>query len=344
MRKVYWLAALSVLAVCPSACRQDAERPSPRASFHHLHLNSTDPGAAIDFYARAFTTVTRTAWHGIDGLTTTSRLSTRPGNIRVLFDKADQVAMPGRQSQSAVAHFGWNVPAARSYLEKFRGLQLSLVAMHVDPEGTSVEISSDALPGYLTAKQIADARTKGVVPTRAGGFLYLQGPDGAVIESYGDFPAERFTHVHMYHRHPICAQQWYARHLGAYVAATHLHLGPGHTDQGPADPGAADDCKRPFAEPTYPAFGKEGRVRHPDGYVLFDDVGLPIWPYGGDLISTRGQVVDHIGLGVHDLRATLARLRTEGVTVLEDVRQWGDTLAAFVEGPDRVVLELVQER
>ena len=171
----------------------------------------------------------------------------------------------GPQSQSAVAHFGWNVPAVESYLEKFRGLQLRLVPMHADAEGSLVDLSSDALPGYLTGKQITDARTKGMTPARAGGFLYVQGPDGAMIESYGDFPAERFTHIHMYHRHPICAQQWYARHLGAYVAASHLHLGPGRTEQG-----TADDCRRPLAEPTYPAFGKEGRIRHPDGYVLFE--------------------------------------------------------------------------
>ncbi len=116
------------------------------------------------------------------------------------------------------------------------------------------------------------------------------------------------------------------------MAATHLHLGPG----------GIDDCKRPLAEPTYPAFGKEGRVRQPDGYVLFDDVGLPIWPYDGQLASTRGQTVDHIGLSVQDLRATVDRLRTEGVTVLEDIHQWSDTLAALIEGPDHMALELIQ--
>ena len=181
-----------------------------------------------------------------------------------------------------------------------------------------------------------------MTPTRAGGFHYVQGPSGALIESYGNFPAERFTHIHMYHRDPICAQQWYARHLGAVVAATHLHLGPGFEGGDPADTKAPADCKRPFAEATYPSFDEGGRVRYPDGYVLFDDVGLPIWPYSGPMVSTRGQAVDHIGLGIRDLRGTIKRLKTEGVTVLEDVHPWSDTLAAFIEGPDHVALELIQ--
>jgi len=339
------LAVLSALAASASACTTDVASPPPKrepARFHHLHLNSTDPAAAIDFYARAFTTAAKTEWNGIQGFTTRSRLSTRPGNVHVLFDRVEKVAPSGPDSQSAVAHFGWNVPDARSYLERFRSLQLQLIPMYADADGSIVTISSDGLPGYLTPKQIADARTKGVAPTRAGGFHYVRGPDGALIESYGDFPAERFTHIHMYHRDPICAQQWYARHLGALVAATHLHLGPGPEGGDPADAKAPADCKRPFAEPTYPSFEKGGRVRHPDGYVLFDDVGLPIWPYAGPMVGTRGRSVDHIGLGVRDLRATIDRLRTEGVAVLEDIHPWSDTSAAFIEGPDHVALELIQ--
>lgn len=338
-------AVLAALAVAAFACGPEVALPPQgpeSARFHHLHLNSTDPSAAIDFYARAFTTVAKTEWNGTPGFTTRSRLSTRPGNVHVLFDKVEQVAPSGPDSQSAVAHFGWNVPDARRYEERFRSLQLQLVPMYVDAEGSIVTISSDGLPGYLTPKQIADARAKGVTPTRSGGFHYVQGPGGVLIESYGNFPAERFTHIHMYHRDPICAQQWYARHLGAQVAATHLHLGPGSEGGDPADARAPADCKRPFAEPTYPSFEKGGRVRHPDGYVLFDDVGLPIWPYGGPMVSTRGQTVDHIGLGIRDLRSTMERLRTEGVTVLEDIHPLNDTLAAFIEGPDQVALELIQ--
>jgi hypothetical protein len=334
------IAFATVAAVAVMSCAAPTPDNSP-PHFHHLHLNSADPGAAIDYYARAFSTVTKTKVAGFDGFTTTSRLSSHPGNILVLFNSVAQVSTPATAGQSAVAHFGWNVPDARAYLGKFQTLKLSIVPMFADGRGTTVAISSDALPGYLTEKQIADAAARGVKPAGRGGFLYTDGPDGALIESYGDFPKERFTHIHMYHRHPVCAQQWYARHLGADVAATHLHLGPG---QDVAAEEAADDCRKPYAEATYPAFGTEGRIREPSGYVLFDDIGLPIWPHPGELVSTRGQNVDHIALSVQNLGAALDRLRHEGVAVLQDAHDWGGTRAAIVEGPDRLALELIEAR
>ena len=308
------------------------EAPVSPAHFHHLHLNSVNPSAAVEYYANAFSSVTQASLEGFAGFRTTSRLSSRLGNVYVLFTKVD--APPPTQPQSAIWHFGWNTPDSRQYLEKFHALKLQVMPMYADPDGTTIEISSDSLPGYLTKQQIAEARANGTMPTRTGGFQYLGGPDGALVESYGNFPAERFTHIHLYHEDPECAQQWYARHLGATVAATHLHVGPGTV--------AGDDCKKPYAEPTYPAFDEEGVAREPSGYVLFDDVGLPIRPRRGPFASTRGQTVDHIALSVEDLPSTVARLRKAGVAIIEETHRWGDTRAAMIEGPDRIALELVE--
>lgn len=310
-------------------------RPIDREAvhFHHLHLNSVDPAAAIDFYERAFTSVERASLAGFEGFRTTSRLSTQPGNVYVLFTQVE--SPPSTTPQSAVWHFGWNSPDSRKDLDRFRRMGLTVMPMFGDPDGTLVEISSDGLPGYLTAQEIADARRRGITPTKKGGFLYLEGPDGALVESYGDFPAERFTHIHLYADHPACTQQWYARHLGAIVAATHLHLGPGSGDDDTS-------CRQPYAEPTYPGFFPEGVPREPSGYVLFDDVGLPIRPWRGPFASTRGQTVDHIAVSVADLPATLQRLRDVGVTVLEEIHPWGDTRAAMIEAPDRMALELIE--
>ena len=36
--------------------------------FHHLHLNSVDPDAAIDFYVKRFPTGERTRWGGAPAL------------------------------------------------------------------------------------------------------------------------------------------------------------------------------------------------------------------------------------------------------------------------------------
>ena len=320
--------------------REMSSQPQPAATvapahFHHLHLNSADPAAAVDYYARAFSSVTKASLGGFEGFRTTSRLSTRSGNAYVLFTKVD--SPPPTAPQSAVWHFGWNTPDSKRYLEKFRAMDLKIMPMYGDPEGTLVEISSDGLPGYLTQQQIVDARARGITPTRVGGFQYLEGPDRALIESYGDFPAERFTHIHLYAEHPACTQQWYARHLGAIVAATHLHLGPGTGDTDGL-------CQQPYAEPTYPGFFPEGVPREPSGYVLFDDVGLPIRPWRGPFASTRGQTVDHIAISVENLPSTLERLRNVGITVLEEMHPWGNTRAAMIEAPDRLALELVEEK
>jgi hypothetical protein len=49
-----------------------------------------------------------------------------------------------------------------------------------------------------------------------------------------------------------------------------------------------------------------------------------------------------MGLSVTDLDATMARLKREGVKVMEDTHKWGDTRAAMVEGPDSVSIEIVE--
>ena len=42
----------------------------PTPTFHHVHLNSTDPDAAIGFYTHAFASTAKTTWNGIAALRT----------------------------------------------------------------------------------------------------------------------------------------------------------------------------------------------------------------------------------------------------------------------------------
>ena len=60
------------------------------------------------------------------------------------------------------------------------------------------------------------------------------------------------------------------------------------------------------------------------------------------LVSTRGHVSDHIGLSVAGLDDWMAKLRGEGVTILEQPHPLGDTRAALIEGPSREAIELVE--
>ncbi len=204
------------------------------------------------------------------------------------------------------------------------------------PTASSWTCPSDTLPGFPTQEQILEMRAKGVQPTHQGGFGYLRGPDGAMIENAQAGTTERFNHVHMYHEHPRCAMDWYVTHLGA-----RLPQGRGGAAAAPAEAG---DCHtKLYAPPTWPSFAKTGFVRDPAGGVNIDDISISIRPWpGGGLVSTRGKLVDHWAVSTADLDATVARLKRENVKFLEEIHPWGSSRAAMIEGPDRIAIEIVE--
>ena len=296
---------------------------------HHVHLNSMDPKAAAEYYPKPFAaSAVKTTFNGYEAV--------KSGNVYLLFTK---VNTPPRNElngpQTSVWHFGWNTPDSRKYNERFRAMGLENAQMWDAADGKLVDMSSDTLPGLPTQEQILEMRAKGTQPTRQGGFGYLRGPDGAMIENAQGGQVERFNHIHMYHEHPLCAMQWYVTHLGATIPQ-----GPG----GAPAASAPADCKQPYAPPTWPSFFKfPGFVRDPSGAVLFDDISISIRPWpGGGLVSTRGHLVDHWALSVADLGPVVARLASEGVKFLEQIHPWGNTRVAMIEGPDRIAIELVE--
>ena len=150
----------------------------------------------------------------------------------------------------------------------------------------------------------------------------------------GNYPAERFNHVHLWQEHPLCALLWYQKHLNAPARASFGDV-----------PVTEADCKVPRgADRTWPALNREGMFRTPRAGVEFGDVVLTWYANQGDapLVSSRGQLQDHIALGVDDLDAWVAKLRGEGVVVLEEPYRLGDTRAVMIEGPSTEALELVE--
>jgi catechol 2,3-dioxygenase-like lactoylglutathione lyase family enzyme len=304
----------------------------PVPGFHHLHLNSVDPDAAIDFYVRQFPTSAKASWGGLPALAA-------PNNVLVLFTRV--AAAPATAPQTAIWHFGWHVTDARASLASYKGRpDVELLPLYTTDDGGSVFVSSDTWPSTggtpgLTKAQIADARAKGVQPTRTGGFGYMQGPDNALVEYAGNHPAERFNHVHMYQDDPFCAQLWYGKHLNAPVFA-------GRTSRTPLTEATCTVPRGP--DRSWPALDRDGMFRTPSAAVVFGDVALPWYMRQGDrpLASTRGRLYDHIALSVADLDAWVAKLRSEGVRFLEAPYRLGDTRAVMLEGPSREVLELVE--
>jgi len=321
---------IALVASHVPALGQTAMLPTP--AFHHLHLNSVDPDAAIDFYTRQFPSTSKSSWGGLPALKS-------PNNVLILFSKV--AASPKTAPQTAIWHFGWHALDSRKSLETYKARSdVKLIPLYTGEGEATVLISSDTWPGPpgvlgLTKAEIAEAKTKGVQPARTRGFAYMWGPDGAIIEFLGNFPGERMNHVHMFQEHPFCAQLWYRRHLNAQIVQ----------DRTSNTPLTEANCQVPRGpDPTWPAMEREGLFRTPRAAVEFSDVMLTWYARQGSepLVPTRSHVYDHIGLSVADLDAWVAKLRREGVKFLEEPYRLGDTRAIMIEGPSREALELVE--
>jgi len=298
----------------------------PAPHFHHLHLNSTNPDKAIDFYTREFPSTVKSVVAGLPAL--------KSGGVYLLFNRVKAPPLMG--PQSAIWHFGWQVTDVRKNLETYRRSgEVNLLPMYTSPEQHRPDafISSDTWPGVggvlgLTREQITEAKAKGIQPQGGPGFAYLQGPDGAIVEYQGNFPAERFNHVHMYQEDPYCAGLWYRKHLGA----------AGDVPRGESD------CKAERSAFSWPALVSEGTRRAPRVNINFDDIVLAWYPRQGDrsLVPSRGQVTDHVGLSVKDLDAWITKLRREGVKFLGRPYRLGEWRAVMIEGPSKEALELIE--
>lgn len=328
---------LSVILALTAAIglRTGAQSPAPLLTpgFHHLHLNSVNPDAAIDFYTKAFPSTSKGTFAGKPALKSSN-------NVWVLFNKVD--APPATEPQTAFWHFGWHVIDVHKSRDMYVQRGLPLLPLYTEEVGGTVFTSADTWPGTggalgLTKAGIADAKAKGVKPTGGAGFAYLRGPDDAIIEYQGNMPAERFNHIHMYHDQPFCAQLWYQ---------THLNMAGG--GRGNQPPRTEANCRvERSPDKTWPALSYDGMYRTPSiTGMAFGDVSLYAYmnQQQEPLAPTRGHLIDHYGLSVTNLEAWIAKLRAEHVTFLEQPYLIGDSRAVMIEGPSREAIELVEIR
>jgi catechol 2,3-dioxygenase-like lactoylglutathione lyase family enzyme len=326
------LAATIVVLGSTSPHGQTAALPTP--GFHHLHLASTNPEAAIAFYTKAFPSTSKTTWGGLPALRS-------PNNVLILFTTIEQPA--STQPQTAMWHFGWHVTNERAALARMRADGMTVLPLYTSDEGGTVGISTDTFPGTggvlgLTKTQLAEARKNNVKPTGVAGFAYIRGPDDAIVEVQGDMPAERFNHVHMYQEDPFCAQLWYQKLFAAAAAPPR----PGAPVESPR---TETNCRVPRGpDRTWPALEVEGSYRTPSAGVVFGDVAITWYMRQGSvpLVSTRGRLMDHVALSVANFDTWLAKLRTERVKILEGPYAIGQARAVLIEGPSREAIELVE--
>ncbi|MFN0121485.1 MAG: VOC family protein, partial [Blastocatellia bacterium] len=279
---------ISILFLTLCLCLPAGRPQTPDAvRFHHVHLNTTDPGKTADFYTRTFDVTKKTTLAGFAAV--------QSEDMYLLFDKAGKP--PLTAPDSAIWHFGWGSTAMETDYQK-----------HLT-SGVSFATPLTRLNPNLL-------------------FAYMKGPDGALIE-INTANTRAFIHTHLYSAAPLCAAEWYVRHLGAASRST------GRAPrEGP--------CEVPFAAPSEPL----GVIRAPATSVRFGDISLIIYPQQrpAPLVSPRGHAVDHIALSVPDLAGTLDRLQKENVKVLEKIHPFGKskTMAAMIEGPDTIAIELVE--
>ena len=87
---------------------QATQQPAPIAHFHHLHLNSTDPAAAIDFYTSKFDCEKARFAGLLDGVWAQKSW--------LLFTKVS--SPPPWELTSAIWHFGWGAEDMKATYQK----------------------------------------------------------------------------------------------------------------------------------------------------------------------------------------------------------------------------------
>ncbi|MEP7270803.1 MAG: VOC family protein [Acidobacteriota bacterium] len=273
-----------------------AQTPEPH--FHHLHLNATDPAAAIDFYTGKFDSEKGKFAGLLDGVWAQKSW--------MLFTK---VATPPKwELNSAVWHFGWGAEDMKATYEK----QLAMGTKFFTP--------------------LTDISDIGGAAGATGRFFYayVEGPDKALIE-LNTAGHHRFGHLHLFSADPVGAADWYQKYLGAKRGST-----------------------RPLSRE--PRFYRDVQIG-PSASLTLDNVNIIIYPveytkkaypdhWKGktELESTKGHVMDHIGVSFDNLAETLEKMRKDGVKVTDEIRSvaGGKIKYAFIEGPDKIRIELVE--
>ena len=324
-------------------------------AFHHLHMNSPNPSAAINQLLKTYPASTKVTFAGFEGLETAN-------NVYMLFTKVNaRPPAPGpdrvtaQAPQTAFWHHVWAAKDGRAALKALRDADpqfgaAKIIPQYTGPEGGKVDFSSDTISGFLTTKELEDARQRGAQPAHRGGYFNWYGPDGVVMETT-DGPDEGYTIVGMFQEQPYCALFWYRKHLNAPDRQPGGRGAPPAGLRGasqPTGPASEAGCKvSRGSEASWPSTYKRGHHRvPPPQLVVFGAVTLR-WYMNQEerpLVGTRGQLMDHIALSVNDLEAWVAKLKSENVKFLLQPYTLGDTRAAMIEGPSLEAIELVERK
>jgi catechol 2,3-dioxygenase-like lactoylglutathione lyase family enzyme len=266
----------------------------PPAHFHHIHLNATEPAAAIDFCTSKFECEKAKFAGEWDGVWAQKAW--------ILFNKV--AAPPPSAITSGIWHFGWGAEDMKAEYQK-------QVHAGTKFETPITDISDLAgCPGFF--------------------YAYVDGPDHALIE-LNTAPHHHLGHVHLLSADTVAAGEWYMKYFGA------IRRGK----------------EPPSREPSF----YKGYQVGPGVSLMSDNINIIIfpmqfapraypdaWKNRTTFDSTEGRVVDHIGFSFDNLHDALEKMRKDGVKVTQEIETafHGKVKYAFIEGPDRVRIELVE--
>ena len=277
---------------------QEPPPPPPLAHFHHVHLNSTDPKAAIDFYTTKFDSE-KASFAGLMDAVWAQK-------SWLLFTKVS--APPKSDITSAIWHIGWGAEKMQETYQK----QLDSGTRFATPITDISDIGGGSAQGVFF-------------------YAYVDGPDHQLIE-LNTAGHHHFGHIHMLSKDPVAAGEWYIKEFGL--------VRRGRTP--------------PSREPRI----YKGFQIGPSMSLTMDNVNIIIFPWEyapkqwpdlwkdrTEFESTKGHVTDHIGISVDNLDQTLERLKKDGVKVTDEPRSiaGGKVKFAFIEGPDHVRIEVVED-
>ncbi|HJQ22263.1 MAG TPA: VOC family protein [Blastocatellia bacterium] len=152
------LASLALFMTWPIAVGEQQEA-SMKIAFHHVHLNSTDPAAATNFYTRTFDVTRKVSVAGIDGV--------QSENMYLLFNPVSKPAPSAKAS--AIWHFGWGSPDVEADYQRHlaNGIVFQtpvtrlasgvLFAYMKAPDGVLVEINSANTRAFIHVHLYSDA-------------------------------------------------------------------------------------------------------------------------------------------------------------------------------------------
>lgn len=181
--RIAFAICIAVTGVCIAA-RSTPQQNAPAATspyrFHHVHLNTVNARAAIDFYTTHFKAERGMLGRTIPGVNAQGKW--------LLFNEVSQA--PAWPVVSSLYHIGWGAP---------------------DMKGTYDRLQANGVKFETPLTDISQVLQAGSGRTF---FAYVDGPDHVMTE-INSANNDNFQHVHFLSNDPVSTGQWYMKHFGA---------------------------------------------------------------------------------------------------------------------------------